>query len=153
MREVAILSAACRHPHVIGYLGVARHGKELWSACWRWLAVFAHNACRLVLELAKLGSMFDLVVTRGEFSEPRDLPRLLRMMAGAAAGLLHLHACSPPIIHRDIALRNLFVAADHQVKASTVPPPSQLALCVLALCECCVLWLTAAASCRLMMEL
>ena len=29
--EVAILSAACRHPHVIGYLGVARHGKELWS--------------------------------------------------------------------------------------------------------------------------
>ena len=75
--------------------------------------------CRLVLELAKLGSMFDLVVTRREFSEPRDLPRLLRMMAGAAAGLLHLHACKPPIIHRDIALRNLFVTADHQVKVKS----------------------------------
>ena len=86
-----------------------------------------------MLELAKLGSMFDLVVTRREFSEPRDLPRLLRMMAGAAAGLLHLHACSPPIIHRDIALRNLFVAADHQGQCRAVPPPSQLALCVLAL--------------------
>ena len=86
-----------------------------------WLAnerALDRNACRLVLELAKLGSMFDLVVTRREFSEPRDLPRLLRMMAGAAAGLLHLHACSPPIIHRDIALRNLFVTADHQIKAS-----------------------------------
>ena len=82
------------------------------------MLMYWFHGCRLVLELAKLGSMMDLVVSRGEFSEPRDLPRLLRMMAGAAAGLLHLHACSPPIIHRDIALRNLFVAADHQVKAS-----------------------------------
>ena len=88
-----------------------------------------------MLELAKLGSMFDLLVTRGEFSEPRDLPRLLRMMAGAAAGLLHLHACSPPIIHRDIALRNLFVAADHQVKASAVQchrPANWLYVCLLS---------------------
>ena len=78
-----------------------------------WLSDCIH--CWLVLELTKLATMFDSVVTKGEFSEPRDL-RLLRMMVGAAAGLLHLHACSPSNIHRDIAL----VAADHQVKASAV---------------------------------
>ena len=78
----------------------------------------ARAVSRLVLEWATRGSMFDLIFKRNEFSKPRDLPRLLRMMAGAAAGLLHLHACSPPIIHRDIALRNLFVTADHQIKAS-----------------------------------
>ncbi len=28
--EVAILFAACQHPHLIGYLGVTRHVRELW---------------------------------------------------------------------------------------------------------------------------
>ena len=84
-----------------------------------WLAGWLGRCVRLVLELATGGSMSDLLRKNKQYSsEPHDLPRLLRMMAGAAAGLLHLHACSPPIIHRDIALRNLFVTADHQVKVS-----------------------------------
>ena len=29
LREVDILKG-CRHPHIIGYLGVARHDQELW---------------------------------------------------------------------------------------------------------------------------
>ena len=56
------------------------HGVVVDSIC---LSDCIH--CWLVLELTKLGSMFDSVVTKGEFSEPRDL-RLLRMMVGAAAG-------------------------------------------------------------------
>ena len=84
------------------------------------------SACRIasiagLLELTKLGTMFDSVVTKDEFSEPREMPCLLCMMAsGAAAGLLRLHACSPATIHRDIAMYNMFVSAEHQVKGSAM---------------------------------
>ena len=88
-----------------------------------------HWRRRLVLEHAKQGSLFDLVASeaaaaaaaaaqQGGAAGAVGLPRLLRMMAGAAAGLMHLHACDPPIIHRDIALRNLFVQSGDHVKAS-----------------------------------
>jgi len=132
--EVSTLARACRHPHLIGYLGWARSGRELWSvsqpvpvlAC-HWLVgcAWMHWRRRLVLEHAKQGSLFDLVASeaaaaaqQGGAAGAVGLPRLLRMMAGAAAGLMHLHACDPPIIHRDIALRNLFVQSGDHVKAS-----------------------------------
>ena len=105
LKEVNTLARACRHPHLIGNLGWARRGRELWS---------------VIMYFANQGSLFDLVVSEAaqQGGAAVGLPRLLRMMAGAAAGLMHLHACDPPIIHRDIALRNLFVQSGDNIKAS-----------------------------------
>ena len=105
------------------------HGVVVDSIC---LSDCIH--CWLVLELTKLGSMFDSVVTKGEFSEPRDL-RLLRMMVGAAAGsAARVLAVDHSPRHRPRRRR-----PPSQGQCSVVPPPSLLALCLLALCECCVL--------------
>jgi hypothetical protein len=57
----------------------------------------------MLLELANLGSMFDFVVMRSEFSEPRDF----RVCC----------TCTRAFTRHRPAQR--FVAADYQVKAST----------------------------------
>lgn len=98
------------------------------------------SACRIasiagLLELTKLGTMFDSVVTKGEFSEPRELPCLLRMMAsGAAAGLLRVLAGDHSPRHRHVQHVRLR-GTSSQGQCNAVPPRSLLAVCVIALCE------------------
>ena len=44
--------------------------------------------------------------------------RRLAMVADAAAGMLHLHTRTPPILHRDLKSPNLLVAGDWTVKVA-----------------------------------
>ena len=46
-----------------------------------------------------------------------DWAKRLRMAVDAAKGMLHLHLCNPPIIHRDLKSTNLLVDKHWNVKA------------------------------------
>ena len=45
-----------------------------------------------------------------------DWPKRLNMAMDAAKGMLHLHLCDPPIIHRDLKSPNLLVDKHWRVK-------------------------------------
>jgi len=48
-----------------------------------------------------------------------DWPKRLNMAMDAAKGMLHLHLCDPPIIHRDLKSPNLLVDKHWRVKVGT----------------------------------
>ncbi len=123
LREAAALAQASRHPNVASFLGAARHDNELWSIscriapasllCTKCWVLAGAVCCRLVLEFVAQGSLFDAVGMHGRL---KGLPHRLRLMAEAAAGLIHLHSRAPPVIHRSIMLRNIFVDSGDRVK-------------------------------------
>ena len=73
LKEVNTLARACRHPHLIGNLGWARRGRELWS---------------VIMYFAIQGSLFDLVASEaavhaaGRRSWSCGASASVRMMAG-----------------------------------------------------------------------
>ena len=95
--------ASIRHPNIIYFLGVC-----LQPLC-------------AMTELCEQGSLFD--VLRKAKRDPtlaRELTwsKRLQMACGPAAGMMHLHGRSPPILHRDIKSVNFLVAADDKVKVA-----------------------------------
>jgi serine/threonine protein kinase len=101
LQKEAGIMASVRHPNVISYLGVC-----------------AEPAC-IVTEYCSKGSLTD-VLRRGRASPAHaaalDWPRRLNMAMDAAKGMLHLHLCDPPIIHRDLKSPNLLVDKHWKLK-------------------------------------
>lgn len=82
-----------RHPKLLDFIGV----------------VTLSNKICLVTELCALGSL-DRLHTKFDLAQ-KD--RFLRVAGDVAAGLAHLHTI--PIVHRDIACRNLLMKSDGTV--------------------------------------
>lgn len=55
-----------------------------------------------------------------------DWVRRINMALDAAKGMLYLHMCQPPILHRDLKSANLLVSKHWKVKVPTggMSPPS-----------------------------
>jgi len=101
-KEIALMQRL-QHPHVLAMLGVS---------------ISSAGALALVTECMARGSVFQMLHPRGGKGAP--LPRVLamRMLADCARGMAYLHACEPPIIHRDLKSQNLLVGCDFEVKVA-----------------------------------
>ena len=69
----------------------------------------------IVTELAERGSLFDVLKNR---SIKLTLGRKINFCIDAAKGLIYLHNCKPPIIHRDLKTANLLVDKYWRVKVT-----------------------------------
>ena len=89
-----------QHPNVLALLGVT---------------ISPSGALGVLTKYMARGSVFQMLHPRHGCSA--TLPRVLamRMLADCGRGMRHLHACSPPIIHRDLKSQNLLVGADFTV--------------------------------------
>jgi serine/threonine protein kinase len=98
------IMANLRHPCIVQFFGAV---------------VAPPNLC-IVIELMPRGSLFDLLHTPADPSRRVRLPwrRRLAMMQDAARGMTYLHACHPPIIHRDLKSMNCLVSENWRVKIS-----------------------------------
>jgi hypothetical protein len=97
-REVSLMRRL-KHPHIVQFLGCVARPPYL----------------AIVTQLAAGGSLFKLLhrpVPPGGPPKPAFTPRLCaRMALDVAKGMLYLHSCSPPIVHRDLKSPNLLVDA------------------------------------------
>ena len=77
-----------RHPRVVMFFG------------------FCPNPLMMIMEYCEKGSLWGIL---------RDCPNLkllllIRMLHDAASGMLFLHSCNPPIIHKDLKTLNILVS-------------------------------------------
>ncbi|EEH56778.1 uncharacterized protein MICPUCDRAFT_7545, partial [Micromonas pusilla CCMP1545] len=97
-REVSIM-ARLRHPNIVLLLGAVR------------------SPPAIVEEYCARGSLYSVLQRHCKPGVPPLEWRVrLQMSLGAAAGMCYLHACSPPIIHRDLKSPNLMVDRYFRVK-------------------------------------
>jgi serine/threonine protein kinase len=102
-------SSALLYPdHVLQYAGVCYSEPHIY----------------LMTELLEHGDLHTFLVRTKHYypvilPNSREQPYLrktVKLLIEAAKGVVALHSASPPVIHRDIALRNFLVGADEQVK-------------------------------------
>jgi serine/threonine protein kinase len=101
MIQEASLMTTLQHPNVVHLLG------------------FCISPPCMAVEYCLRGSLYDVLAqARTDPEGPKKLPwvRRLKMAKDTAAGLLHLHSRTPPILHRDIKSPNILVTADFTVK-------------------------------------
>jgi alpha-tubulin suppressor-like RCC1 family protein len=103
MLQEASIMATLQHPNVVHLLG------------------FSVSPPCLAIEYCSRGSLDDVLAQAS--TDPESAKRLtwirrLRMAKDMAAGLLHLHSRTPPILHRDVKSPNILVAADFTVKVA-----------------------------------
>jgi serine/threonine protein kinase len=95
------MMASLRHPSIVMYLGVCL------------------DPPAVVTEYCARGSLND-VLKRARSSPllaaQLDWARRLNMALDAAKGMLYLHSCAPPIIHRDLKSANLLVDKHWRVR-------------------------------------
>ncbi|KAG7384801.1 hypothetical protein PHYPSEUDO_002187 [Phytophthora pseudosyringae] len=99
--EEILLSASLGHPNIVGFVGVA------WNSL---------DNLAMVLEFLPLGDLqgylrknFDLLLWAKD---------KIHIAVGIALALEHLHAQSPPIIHRDLKSRNILISKRLEPKLS-----------------------------------
>ncbi len=95
--EAILLDRLKIHPHVTPFVGV----------------VITPDQLGLVLQFASHGTVEQQLITNQKWkdiaSSDSDRRTVIQMMVDAAAALSFLHAEHPPIIHRDVATRNLLL--------------------------------------------
>lgn len=94
------------HPNVLGLLGVSTSPS---------------GSLAMVTPFMSRGSVFQMLHPPPPAPpQAAPPPRILaiRMLADCAQGVAYLHACTPPIIHRDLKSPNLLVAPDYSVKVA-----------------------------------
>ncbi|KNC50742.1 TKL/RIPK protein kinase [Thecamonas trahens ATCC 50062] len=87
----AELMAGLRHPNVVRFIGAS---------------LDADSPC-LVTELLEGGSLYSLLHTKRSFAV--DWPLVVRIASDVAAGMAYLHACEPPVVHRDLKSPNVLL--------------------------------------------
>eukprot|EP00184_Porphyridium_aerugineum_P004626 CAMPEP_0184695372 /NCGR_PEP_ID=MMETSP0313-20130426/3017_1 /TAXON_ID=2792 /ORGANISM="Porphyridium aerugineum, Strain SAG 1380-2" /LENGTH=671 /DNA_ID=CAMNT_0027153809 /DNA_START=637 /DNA_END=2652 /DNA_ORIENTATION=+ len=92
LKECEVMSSL-RHPNVLLYMGIV-------------CADISKPLC-MVSEYFNGGSLCDYL-ERNAFSEAKSLT----IAIGIARGMLYLHNCKPPIIHRDLKTNNVLVKED-----------------------------------------
>jgi len=94
--EANVLRTVRRHPNILGFYGICTDpGSE-----------------SLILEFFAGGSVQQMYTSSDHKISMNQKMHILRQ---AAAGINHLHQNDPPIIHRDIACRNLLINSQHKV--------------------------------------
>jgi len=98
MAEVRIMRRL-RHPHIVLYMGMYNAAGETG----------------IVTEYLRRGSLADVLAAEGK---QLSVARLMHMAGDTARGMNYLHACRPPIIHRDLKSHNLLVADGDTIKVT-----------------------------------
>ncbi len=97
LKEAEAMEICKNHPHVLVLYGVCLDANDIM----------------FVTEFCEHGSLHDAVV------KPREpaysLTQTLRLARQGVSGLVHLHSLGP-VIHRDIAARNMLLTASNTVK-------------------------------------
>ena len=91
--------AKMRHPHIVQFLGLC----------------FLEGSALPVLVMERLDSSLDDLLV-GVPGLPLALKRSL--LADVARGLLYLHTCNPPVVHRDLSARNVLLTSSQVAKIS-----------------------------------
>lgn len=86
-----------RHPNIVLFMGMYNCDGETG----------------ILTEYVPRGSLYDVLLAEGR---PMPIERLVRMAADTARGMNYLHACRPPIIHRDLKSHNLLVGESYNIK-------------------------------------
>lgn len=103
LEQEASIMSSLHHPNIVQFLGLCR------------------NPAALVAEFCAKGSLTAVLqAARASPQAAAELtwPRRIAMAADAVRGMIHLHASSPPIIHRDLKSANMLVTASWVVKIS-----------------------------------
>eukprot|EP01090_Pellita_catalonica_P003160 TRINITY_DN127_c0_g1_i4.p1 TRINITY_DN127_c0_g1~~TRINITY_DN127_c0_g1_i4.p1 ORF type:complete len:345 (-),score=85.01 TRINITY_DN127_c0_g1_i4:176-1210(-) len=95
-KEINIISKL-RHPNIVLFLG----------AC-----LDEPNIC-FITEFATRGDLYTVLHNQ---AEELDWERKMKMSVDSARGLLYLHMCSPPVVHRDLKSLNLLVDDSYNIK-------------------------------------
>ncbi|KAJ3212397.1 Serine/threonine-protein kinase tnni3k [Dinochytrium kinnereticum] len=90
-QEAAIL-ARLNHPRIVRFMGVIID-KERFS---------------IVLEYLPLGSLYNFYTSRPKL----PFTNRLSLVSDVASGIAFLHACTPPILHRDLKSLNILLYVD-----------------------------------------
>ena len=86
-----------RHPNIVLFMGMFNCNGETG----------------ILTEYVRRGSLYDVLLAEGQ---QMPLERLVHMAADTARGMNYLHACRPPIIHRDLKSHNLLVTDSYNIK-------------------------------------
>ena len=88
-----------RHPNIIGiYAWLQKKGATMTQT-------------GMVLELADGGDLMDFYTEKRE-GRPYSFVVALKIVAGAAKGLAHMHSMPVPVVHRDIKSGNIMLTSD-----------------------------------------
>eukprot|EP01094_Clydonella_sp_ATCC50884_P016900 TRINITY_DN2859_c0_g1_i4.p1 TRINITY_DN2859_c0_g1~~TRINITY_DN2859_c0_g1_i4.p1 ORF type:complete len:477 (+),score=136.79 TRINITY_DN2859_c0_g1_i4:77-1507(+) len=98
IREANLMSTL-RHPNIIQFLGATLTDEYIY----------------IVLELAERGSLYDVLKDK---KVELGLNKKLKIAEDAARGMLYLHSCTPPVIHRDLKTANLLVSHGWEIKVT-----------------------------------
>ncbi|KAF4657561.1 protein kinase kinase kinase, partial [Perkinsus chesapeaki] len=90
-RELSIM-VKCRHPNLVLFMGAATKEEPI----------------RVVCEFCEGGTLFDLLHNRDDVK--LSWKQKLKMLIDIGKGITYLHACKPPIVHRDLKSLNLLLA-------------------------------------------
>ena len=100
VKEIELMSRL-HHPNLLGLLGVCVSPESL----------------AVVTEYMGRGSVYGWL---RKHCHGRPPPRRLslRILAQTAQGMLHLHSCSPRVVHRDLKSSNIILGHDYAVKVA-----------------------------------
>ncbi|KAL6849940.1 hypothetical protein ACP4OV_020567 [Aristida adscensionis] len=121
--EIAVLTAAPRHPGVVGIVGVARLAAapptaEEEAVGAKRVPPPAPAKLRpplLVMEYMPKGSLHDLL---HRSPRPPPWPRRLEIALDVARAVRALHAAAPRVIHRDVKSANILLGRDGRARLS-----------------------------------
>ncbi|RCV23978.1 hypothetical protein SETIT_5G048600v2 [Setaria italica] len=113
--EIAVLSAAPRHPGVVAFVGVAAHQPAPAAASEGAKGVSApQQQLLLVMEYVPNGSLHDLL---HRAPKPPPWPRRVEIALDVARAVQALHAAAPRvIIHRDVKSANVLLGRDGRAR-------------------------------------
>eukprot|EP00048_Salpingoeca_helianthica_P006964 m.104935 g.104935 ORF g.104935 m.104935 type:complete len:1233 (+) comp14188_c15_seq1:46-3744(+) len=114
-REVATLRAVSSHPNIVSFVGASPRERD---------------EVLILFDFCSDGHLATMVQQR---RRPLSHAQVIRLFSQMCAAVQHLHARSPPVIHRDLKLENFLLASNETIKlcdfgsaTSTVVDPSTL---------------------------
>ncbi|KAL6627679.1 hypothetical protein ACP70R_031405 [Stipagrostis hirtigluma subsp. patula] len=115
--EIAVLTAAPRHPGVVGLVGVARLAPARTAAeeAEPKNRVAPPSPPLLVMEFMPNGSLHDLL---HRSPRPPPWPRRVGIALDVARAVRALHAAEPRVIHRDVKSANILLGCDGRARLS-----------------------------------
>ena len=100
-KEIAVLARVGNNTHIIQYYGACKRQDDQTQQVHYYL----------LLEYCPNGTIWDLIRPLTESKTPSFLPeaRVVQVFLQTCLAVQCLHACSPPIAHRDIKIENVLL--------------------------------------------